>query len=93
MGAVVQREHRRPHVQEGAGTHRQRRRQAGSQPQPQDAHVQGPVLIQRGHVLIFPFCQYLQELLSSISETPNVLLTGFIFIHQVLLNFSVFFHK
>lgn len=39
MGAVVQREHRRPDVQEGARAHRQRRRPPGAQTQPQDPHI------------------------------------------------------
>lgn len=52
MGAVVQRKHRWPHIQEGAGTHRQRRRQAGSQPQPQDPHIQEPTLSHQEEVLI-----------------------------------------
>lgn len=65
MGFMVQRKHRGPDVQEGAGTHRQCRRPTGSQPQPQDPHLQEPPL--RG--LKVRWCLCLSVLIYSINVT------------------------
>lgn len=69
VGDLVQRKHRWPDVQEGAGTNQQRRRPAGPHPQPQDPQPQEPPLIPRRKSHL-PFI--LKDLVTSVFVSINV---------------------